>query len=261
MPQLVHSETIDGVATVRLDRPPFNAFDTELRVELGDVVRSLADNATVRAVVLTGGPKAFAAGADLKQLAAMDYEQISVWNHALQRVFNDVAALPVPVIAAVNGVALGGGMELALAADFRVLAEDASLALPEVQLGIVPGAGGMQRLRRLVGIGKAKDILMSGRRLEAEEAHAIGLAGHVVPASAVLTHAQRLAAEYAAGPRFALQAIKEAVELGADSPLASGLAMDKNMLAGLFATRDRRVGIESFFAQGLGKARFGLAAE
>ncbi|WP_218830190.1 enoyl-CoA hydratase/isomerase family protein [Rhodococcus sp. 14-2470-1a] len=261
MPELVVSDTVDAVATVRIDRPPFNAFDTALRIELGEVVRAISDDEGVRAVVITGGATAFAAGADLKALSVMEYEQISVWNRALQRVFNDIAALPMPVIAAVNGVALGGGMELALAADFRVLADDAVLALPEVQLGIVPGAGGMQRLRRLVGVSKAKEILMSGRRLDAREALSIGVAEHVVAAADVVTHAQALASQFAAGPRFALQAIKESIDLGADSPLATGLAMDKNLLAGLFATDDRKVGINSFFDHGLGKARFGTTPE
>ncbi|WP_197914446.1 enoyl-CoA hydratase/isomerase family protein [Rhodococcoides fascians] len=261
MSQNVVTTTVGAVATVRLDRPPVNAFDSALRVELGAAVRSLSEDEGVRAVVVTGGPSVFAAGADLKQLAAMEYEQISVWNRALQRVFNEIAALPLPVIAAVNGVALGGGMELALAADFRVLADDAVMALPEVQLGIVPGAGGMQRLRRLVGVSKAKEILMSGRRLDSSECSRLGIAEHVVPSEDVLVLAQDLAARFAAGPRFALQAIKESIDLGADSPLATGLAMDRNVLAGLFATGDRKIGIDSFFDHGLGKAQFGTTLE
>lgn len=254
---MVRVELDDGVATIVVDRPPLNALNNALRIELGSAIGSLVDDDGVRAVVVTGGPKAFAAGADLKELVSMGYEQISGWNRALQRVFTEVAALPVPVIAAVNGFALGGGMELALAADFRILGQGAIMALPEIQLGIVPGAGGIQRLRRLVGISTAKQLLMSGRRIAADEALSIGLAEYVVPDGEVLERAQQLAAELAAGPRFALQAIKESVDLGADSSLAASLAFDRSNLAGLFATDDRERGMESFFAEGLGKARFG----
>lgn len=257
MTELVTVRTRDGVATVRLDRPPLNTFDDALRRRLGEVIRAIADDDTVGAVVITGNDRAFAAGADLKQLVDMGYEQISGWNAALQRVFTEIDQLPMPVVAAVGGYALGGGLELALAADFRILGANAQLALPEVQLGIVPGTGGIQRLRRLVGASKAKDLLMTGRRVGAQEAVAIGLADRVVPAEELLDSAQEFAAQLASGPRFAIRAIKEAVDLGADSSLAAGLALDRNLLAGLFATEDRRVGMASFLTEGPGKAQFG----
>ncbi|MGW0007372.1 enoyl-CoA hydratase/isomerase family protein [Nocardia grenadensis] len=258
---LVLVDITDTVATVRLNRPPLNAFDNELRIRLGEVVRRLTDDASVRAVVLTGNEKAFAVGADLAQLESMGYEQISGWNRALQRVFDEIARLPVPVVAAVNGYALGGGLELALAADFRIFGAAAHVALPEVELGIVPGAGGMQRLRRLIGTSKAKDLIMSGRRVAAAEAVSLGLGEQVVAVEDLVAEAGEFAARLARGPRFALQAIKEALDLGEDSSLAAGLAFDRNVLAGLFATSDRAIGMASFRADGPGRAVFGGEAD
>ncbi|WP_280460725.1 enoyl-CoA hydratase/isomerase family protein [Nocardia carnea] len=261
MSDAVLVDTKAGVTTVRLNRPPLNTFDDGLRQELSEAIRPLADDDSVGAVVLAGNDRAFAAGADLKQLVTMNYEQISVWNRALQRVFTEIAQLPMPVVAAVDGYALGGGLELALAADFRILGANAQLALPEVQLGILPGAGGVQRLRRLVGASRAKELLMSGRRVSAEEAVDIGLAERVVPGAELLSTAQEFAATLAGGPRFALRAIKEAVDLGEDSSLAAGLALDRNLLAGLFATADREIGMASFLEHGPGRATFGRGEE
>ncbi|MGW0246536.1 enoyl-CoA hydratase/isomerase family protein [Nocardia goodfellowii] len=261
MNRLVTVDIRDSVATVRLDNPPVNAFDDRLRAQLGEAIRTLADNGSIGAVVIAGGPKAFAAGADLKQLANMDFETVVGWNRALQRVFTDIAQLPMPVVAAVNGYALGGGMELALAADFRILGDRATLALPEIQLGIVPGAGGMQRLRRLVGAGRAKELIMSGRRVRADEAVALGLAERVVAADDLANTAHDFAAQLARGPRFALNAVKQAIDLGADTSLEAGLALDRSFLAGLFATGDRVRGMTSFLENGPGHARFGDATD
>ncbi|GAB3378488.1 enoyl-CoA hydratase/isomerase family protein [Amycolatopsis echigonensis] len=251
----VQLEIADRVATVRLDAPPLNAFDTGMQRALADAAATLEADPGVHAVVLYGGPRCFAAGADIKQLAAFGFEDITGWNRALQQTFTRFAELPVPVVAAVTGYALGGGMELALTADFRIAAEDAVLGLPEVLLGIIPGSGGTQRLTRLVGRGKAKELMMTGRRVPAQEALDLGIVDRLAedPYEAALGFAHELAA----GPRFAIQAIKEAVDQGIDLPIAGGLALERSLIAGLFATTDRDTGMASFLQHGPGKARFG----
>ncbi|GAA3551740.1 enoyl-CoA hydratase-related protein [Amycolatopsis ultiminotia] len=254
----VELDTTDRVITVRLNAPPLNAFDTEMRRALAEAVTSIADDPDGHAVVLYGGPRCFAAGADVKQLAGFGFEEIVGWNRALQETFTRFAQLPVPVIAAITGYALGGGMELALAADFRVAATGAVLGLPEVQLGIMPGSGGTQRLARLVGPARAKELMMTGRRVPAGEAADLGIVDRIAddPYAAALEFARELAA----GPRFAIQAVKEAVDRGLDSPLADGLALERSLIAGLFATGDRDVGMASFLRNGPGKATFGEPA-
>lgn len=173
-------EASDGVGTIRLDRPPMNALD----VATQDRLRELAEEATrrddVRAVVLYGGEKVFAAGADIKEMQAMDHTAMVVRSKALQDAFTAVARIPKPVVAAVTGYALGGGCELALCADFRIAADNAKLGQPEIMLGLIPGAGGTQRLARLVGPSKAKDLIFTGRHVKAEEALTIGLVDRVV---------------------------------------------------------------------------------
>ena len=248
---------VDGpVVTVRLDHPPMNAFDTEQRAELAAAVRELADDREVRTVVLYGGERLFAAGADVKALALIGPEEVRGWNRALQRTFDEVARLPVPVIAAITGYALGGGLELALAADYRVAADDAVLGQPEVQLGIIPGSGGTQRLTRLIGPSRAKNLLMTGRRVGAEEALRFGLVDEVVPVGDVYHAALRYARQLAEGPAAALEAIKEAVDHGADSGLSAGLALERSLFTGVFGTADAATGIRSFLEHGPGKARF-----
>ncbi|MEV7981773.1 enoyl-CoA hydratase/isomerase family protein [Streptomyces sp. NPDC086519] len=247
------------VVTVRLDNPPMNAFDSALRQELSACVRELADAPGVRAVVLHGGRRLFAAGADVKALAAMGPEQVRGWNRALQRTFDEVARLPMPVVAAVTGYALGGGLELALAADYRVAADDALLGQPEVQLGIMPGSGGTQRLTRLVGPSRAKNLLMTGRRVDAEEALRLGLVDEVVPADRVLDTALGYARRLAEGPAAALEAIKEAVDHGAEAGLAAGLSLERALFTGVFGTADAGTGLRSFLDHGPGRARFGEA--
>jgi enoyl-CoA hydratase/carnithine racemase len=251
----------DRVATVRLDNPPLNVFDTTMRQDLAAVVARVANADDVHVVVVTGNERAFAAGADVDGLAAMGFEEIWGWNRALQRTFTEVAALPMPVVAAIEGYALGGGMELALCADHRIAGDRTVLAQPEVLLGIMPGSGGTQRLRRLVGPSRAKELLMTGRRVRAEEAATLGLVDRVVSAGTALQEAQRYARQLASGPRFALEAIKLAVDQGSDGPIEAGLALERSLMAGLFATRDRDTGMRSFREEGPGKARFGGAPE
>ena len=252
----IRLDTDGPVVTVRLDHPPMNAFDTAQRGELAAAVRELADDRDVRAVVLYGGERLFAAGADVKALAAMGPEEVRGWNRALQRTFDEVARLPVPVVAAITGYALGGGLELALAADYRVAADDAVLGQPEVQLGIIPGSGGTQRLTRLIGPSRAKNLLMTGRRVAADEALRLGLVDEVAPAAEVYDTALAYARRLAEGPPAALEAIKEAVDHGADAGLAAGLALERSLFTGVFGTADAATGLRSFLEHGPGKARF-----
>lgn len=243
-----------GVATVRLDSPPLNAFDSTMRKELAAVAFSLGDDESLRVVVLWGGPSCFAAGADINQLLSMGFEKIVHWNRAMQQTFTRFAELPVPVIAAINGFALGGGLELALCADYRIAGQGAVIGQPEVLLGIMPGSGGTQRLVALVGPSRAKELLMTGRRLSAEDAVALGLVDEVVPDQSVHERALQYARQLATGPRFAISAIKEAVDHGGGP---AGLALERALIAGLFSTEDCGRGMRSFLDHGPGHAQFG----
>ncbi|MGW3307808.1 enoyl-CoA hydratase/isomerase family protein, partial [Streptomyces sp. NPDC001073] len=181
----LHFEVTEGVGTIRLDRPPMNALDTETQ----DGLRALAEEATrredVRAVIVYGGEKVFAAGADIKEMQRMDHAAMVVRSRALQESFSAVARIPKPVVAAITGYALGGGCELALCADFRIAADNAKLGQPEILLGLIPGAGGTQRLARLIGPSRAKDLIFTGRMVKADEALALGLVDRLVPAADV----------------------------------------------------------------------------
>src|SRR5699024_2220209 len=157
---LVQVDIDDRIAKVQLNNPPLNTFDTATQVVLLAAIRRLAADEAIRVLVLTGSDRAFAAGADINELASLEYEAAVDWNHAIQQTFSAIAELPIPVIAAVNGFALGGGMELALAADYRIASRGAKMGQPEVLLGIIPGSGGTQRLRHLVGPSRAKELLM-----------------------------------------------------------------------------------------------------
>lgn len=256
MGELVRLEVEDGVGTIRLDRPKMNAIDSRLRTQLHEVVVEARERPDVRAVVVHGGERVFAAGADIAEMATMGYAEVLSWGTGLQEALRVLAALPKPVVAAVNGYALGGGFELALAADFRVLADDAKVGLPEILLGIMPGAGGTQRLTRLVGPAKAKDLVFSGRHVGSEEALALGVADVVVPAAEVYPAALALAAEYADGPALALRAAKQAIDDGLELDLDSALRLESALFAGLFASEDQKTGMASFLEHGPGKARF-----
>ncbi|MEV3870667.1 enoyl-CoA hydratase-related protein [Streptomyces sp. NPDC049906] len=252
----VHLEVADGVGTLRLDRPPMNALDIATQDRLKELAEEAARRDDVRAVVLYGGEKAFAAGADIKEMRAMDHTAMIHRSGALQESFTAVARIPKPVVAAVTGYALGGGCELALCADFRIAGENAKLGQPEILLGLIPGAGGTQRLARLVGPSKAKDLIFTGRQVRADEALALGLVDRVVPAEEVYAQAHAWAARLARGPALALRAAKECVDTGLETDLTTGLALERTWFAGLFATEDRTRGMESFVADGPGKAVF-----
>lgn len=256
MGELVLVETDQAVATIRLNRPPMNALSWALLAELEAAAGQVTADPSVRAVVLYGGERLFAAGADIKEMAEASYVQMTEVSTRLQEALNAIAAIPKPVIAAVTGYALGGGLELALCADFRVLGESARVGQPEILLGLIPGAGGTQRLPRLVGPARAKDLIFSGRFADAPEALAIGLADQVVPDDQVYPAAAGLAARYAGGPAIALAAAKRAIDRGLETDLTTGLEIERASFAGLFATQDARAGMRSFLDNGPGKAVF-----
>jgi enoyl-CoA hydratase/carnithine racemase len=256
MGDLVRLEIEDGIGTIRLDRPPVNALNDQVRDELAEVARQAGTSDEVRAVIIYGGEKVFAAGADIKEMAEANYAAMALRSGELQAALALVAALPKPVVAAITGYALGGGLELALCADFRIAGSGARLGQPEILLGVIPGAGGTQRLARLLGPARAKDLIFSGRFVDADEALAIGLVDQVVPDEQVYDAARARLQPYVSGPAFALRAAKEAVDRGLETDLATGLELERALFAGLFATRDREIGVASFVEQGPGKARF-----
>jgi enoyl-CoA hydratase/carnithine racemase len=245
-----------GVGTIRLDRPKMNALNTQVQEEIRAAAKEATERGDVRAVVIWGGPKVFAAGADIKEMADASYADMIDRSAALTSSFTAVARIPKPVVAAVNGYALGGGCELALCADRRIAAEDATLGQPEILLGIIPGAGGTQRLPRLVGPAKAKDIIFSGRFVKAQEALEIGLVDELVPADEVYDAAVKWASQFANGPAYALRAAKEAIDYGGEVDLSTGLEIERQQFAALFATEDRTIGMTSFVENGPGKAVF-----
>ena len=252
----VHLEVADGVGTLRLDRPPMNALDIATQDRLRELAGEAAARADVRAVVLRGSERVFAAGADIKEMRAMDHAAMLARARGLQEAFSAVARIPKPVIAALTGYALGGGLELALCADLRIAADNVKVGQPEIQLGLIPGAGGTQRLPRLIGPSRAKELIFSGRQVPAEEALRIGLVDRVVPAAEVFAEATALAARLAAGPATALRAAKESVDAGLETDLETGLALERAWFAQLFATEDREYGMRSFVEEGPGKAVF-----
>jgi enoyl-CoA hydratase/carnithine racemase len=246
MGEYVRLEVEDGVGTIRLDRPPMNAIDEDLSRELGEAAREAGRRDDVGAVVLYGGEKVFAAGADIKAMAQMSPLEIRPYIQGLQEVYNAVEDIPTVTIAAITGYALGGGCELALCADFRFAAADARIGQPEIQLGIIPGAGGTQRLPRLIGPAKAKDLIYSGRHVPAEEARDMGLVDAVHPGDTVYQAAVETARRYASGPRAALRAAKASINWGARVDLRTGVAFEREAFSDLFSTEDQAEGMTAF---------------
>jgi enoyl-CoA hydratase/carnithine racemase len=255
-PEFVTLQVEDGVGTIRLDRPKMNAIDEQLHREVRVAAMEAGQRPEVRAVVLYGGERVFAAGADIKAMSQLTGASMVAWGRELTNSFTEVARIPKPVIAAVTGYALGGGYELALCADFRVLGTTAKVGQPEIQLGLIPGAGGTQRLARLVGPAKAKDLVFTGRHVGAEEALEMGLADAVVPDDEVYVTAVAMARKFAAGPPLALAAAKRAIDEGLDHDLAAGLALESRLFAELFDSEDQKTGMRSFLESGPGKATF-----
>ncbi|MGZ4594458.1 MAG: enoyl-CoA hydratase/isomerase family protein [Actinomycetes bacterium] len=254
--EFVRLEVENGIGTIRLARPPMNALNAQVQEEVRSAAHEAGERADVSAVVIYGGEKVFAAGADIKEMAAMSYSDMVSRSASLQSSFTAVARIPKPVVAAITGYALGGGCELALCADLRVCADNAKLGQPEIQLGVIPGAGGTQRLPRLIGPAKAKEIVFTGRFVDAEEALRIGLVDRVVPAEEVYSAARELAAKFVGGPALALRAAKETIDRGLETDLDTGLELERQAFSGLFATEDRSVGMTSFVENGPGKATF-----
>lgn len=243
--ELVDYRRDGAVAVITLQRPPVNALNPALIADIDEAV-GLAEAPDVRAVVITGSPH-FAAGADITGFQASfdsgaEERQATGLSEAVIR----LERLAKPTIAAVSGFALGGGLELAMGADFRYLAESAKVGQPEILLGIIPGAGGTQRLARIVGPQRCKELCMSGRHVGAEEALAIGLADEVVPDDAVLDRAVEAATRFAAGPTVAYGAVKRAVSRGFEGTLDDGLAVEAEEFATVFATSDARIGVKAF---------------
>ncbi|MGN9914011.1 enoyl-CoA hydratase/isomerase family protein [Phytohabitans sp. LJ34] len=246
MADFVRVEIKDGIGTIRLDRPPMNALNIQVQEELRAAATAASGDPEVRAVIVYGGERVFAAGADIKEMADMSYVDMAARAADLSSALGVFARIPKPVVAAITGYALGGGCELALACDWRVVADDAKLGQPEIKLGVIPGAGGTQRLARLVGPARAKDLVLSGRMVDAEEALRIGLADRVVPAAEVYETAVALVRPYTEGPAQALRAGKLAIDGGLDMDLTSALAWESQLFAALFATDDKREGMSAF---------------
>lgn len=199
--------------------------------------------------MIYGGERCFAAGADIREMAEADFVAMTARATRLQDALNRVAAIGKPVVAAITGYALGGGLELALAADVRIAGESAKLGQPEIMLGVIPGAGGTQRLPRLIGPSRAKDLVFSGRNVLAEEALRIGLVDQVVPDGEVRSVAAEWAARFVDGPAVALRAAKQAIDQGLNADLATGLSVERALFAGLFGTADQREGMRAFLAK------------
>jgi enoyl-CoA hydratase/carnithine racemase len=246
VPEAVRVERDGAVATIRLDRPPANALSEAVSLELWDAAREVEADETVRAVVVWGGERIFAAGADVKAMAEFGPREVEPSVGALEGALRHLEAIPKPVIAAINGYALGGGCELAIACDFRVAAADARLGLPEIRLGVIPGAGGTQRLPRLVGLARARDLIFSGRHVGAEEALAIGLVDGLAAPEDVYDDALVRARSFSDGPSMAYRAAKIALRAAADRDLQAGLDVEREVFRELFATADQKEGMRAF---------------
>jgi enoyl-CoA hydratase/carnithine racemase len=251
---VLREEHDGGVVVLRLNNGAMNPLSRAVLERLRDLARELAADDQVKAVVITGSEKAFAAGADISEFG--DEETAHVIAGSFREAFDAVAAIPRPVVAAIHGYALGGGLELAVACDFRVAGETARLGQPEILLGIIPGAGGTQRLARLVGPARAKDLIFSGRQVRVDEAHAMGLVDRVVTPGEELHAALHWAGELGKGAVVAMGAAKRAIDDGLGLPLPDGLDAERDAFIGVFATEDAQTGVQSFLADGPGKARF-----
>ena len=245
----------ERLAVLRVDRPPVNAFDQRMWDLFDAVTASLHGDTLYRAVVITGGPRHFAAGADVKAMLGLAPEQFGARNRVLQRAFHALATAPQVTIAAVSGYALGGGCELALAADFRFAGRSAVFGLAEITLGIMPGSGGTQRLPRIVGPGRAREMILSGRTVAADEALAIGLVDRVVDEVGLLDVAVEEGLRYARGP-LALRYAKQAVSAALDLPVEAGLDLEADLITRCFASEDGQRGLRSFVDEGPRKATF-----
>jgi len=245
MGEFVHLEIDDGVGLIRLDRPPANAIDLQVGMELQDAIREGNAHPEVGAIVVWGGPKLFAAGADVKAMAGWSAEEVSPSVQALGVACDLLEEIPKVSIAAVNGYALGGGLELALGCDLRYLGDDAKVGQPEIRIGVIPGAGGTQRLTRLIGPGATRQLVYTGEPVDAASARELGIAEAVFPAAEVLEAAVKVAGRLARGPREALAAAKRAIR-AAEIGGPDGFRTERQLFLGLFGTADQREGMRAF---------------
>ena len=252
--QLHVDDAADGIVTLRLDHPPMNTLSSALLDELAAAARSLAGRSDVHAVVVAGGERAFAAGADVTEFAGPD--EARTIGARFRSALDALAAIPRPVIAAVRGFALGGGLEVALACDLRVAADSARLGQPEILLGIIPGGGGTQRLPRLIGPARAKDLVWTGRQVRADEALRIGLVDRVVASDEVDAAALDWARSLGRGAVAAMGLAKQAIDRGLDDDLAAGLSLEADAFVEVFRTEDAQAGVRSFLEHGPGQATF-----
>ena len=244
--QHVHLEVAEGVAVLRMDRPKLNALNAAMQRRIGQLATECAERDDVAAVVLTGGERVFAAGADIVEMEQLGYADMVAHSGVLQGAFSAVARIPKPVVAAVNGYALGGGCELALCADVRIAAEDATLGQPEIKLGIIPGAGGTQRLPRAVGKAKAMDLALTGRMMDAAEAERSGLVSRVVPLDKLMEETLGAALQICDYSQLAVLAAKESVNRAFEGSLSDGVMFERRMFHALFATEDQKEGMDAF---------------
>lgn len=256
MAEFVTFDVEGGIGTIRLDRPPMNALNRQVQEEIRDAAQEATERADVYSVIVHGGQKVFAAGADVKEFARMSHAEMTARAAGLSSSLSAVADIPKPTVAAITGYSLGGGFELALSCDRRIAGDNAKVGQPEILLGIIPGGGGTQRLARLVGPSKAKDLVYTGRFVDAQEALVLGLVDEVVAPDDVYSAAQHWAGQFVGGPVLAYAAAKAAIDGGLDNDLASGLKLESHLFAALFATADKTVGMRSFIENGPGKAKF-----
>lgn len=256
MTEFVSFDVDGGIGTIRLDRPPMNALDRQAQEEIRAAAAEATSRADVRAVIVYGGPKVFAAGADVKEFSTMTLRDMAARAGGLSSSLSAMAGIPKPTVAAITGYALGGGYELALSCDRRIAGDNAKVGQPEILLGLIPGAGGTQRLARLIGVAKAKEIVFTGRFVDAQEALAIGMVDEVVAPDDVYPAARRWAEQFVNGPALALAAAKAAIDGGVDTDLTNGLRLESHLFTAMFATQDAREGMRSFLESGPGKADF-----
>jgi enoyl-CoA hydratase len=259
MARFVNLETTDdhpGVGTIRIDRPPLNPLSRQVQMEIAAAAEETNRRADINGVVVYGGPKTLAAGADVKEMHSMSTAELRADARRLQNDLGAIAEIVKPTVMAITGLAVGGGLELSLGADRRIAAEDARLGLPETSLGIMPGGGGTQRLARLIGPSKAKDLIFTGRVIGAREAFDIGLVDEVVAPGEVYDAALAWAGQFSSGASLAISYSKRAIDLGMQVDLATGLRIEERLFVEIFDTKDRATGFQSFIDDGPGKATY-----
>lgn len=245
--QTILVEKKEGIGYLTLNRPDVrNAFNQEMIDEIREALRLIDKDEQIRVLIITGAGKAFQAGADIAELSVMKPMELLRWNEGIVRINAALEKLRQPVIAAINGAAMGGGMELALSCTLRVMAEPAKMALPEVKLGIIPGTGGTQRLPRLIGKGQAAELILTGKILDAAEAYRIGLVNTVVPDGETVKAAEELARAIMANAPIAVELAKDAFEVGKDLPLEQAVQYSQKNCATCFSTEDMKEGMAAF---------------